>query len=116
VYGQVGNRLESANVNVLSSPFLRIGGHWLYKGSEVAQSMDIDVGQHVQTKGGEIHPFVRRVFDSPVVEIEPVYVNVGTDSPNLKKQSRLSAARALSPKIEGVYQKSKLARAGLQGY
>jgi hypothetical protein len=44
---------------------LGIGGHWLHKGSEVTQSMNIDVGQDVQTKGGEINPFVGRVFGSP---------------------------------------------------
>jgi hypothetical protein len=39
----------------------------------------------------------------PIIQIEPIYVEVGSYCPALKKQSRLAAARALSPKIEGVY-------------
>jgi hypothetical protein len=85
---------------------LRIGGHWLHKCSEIAHSMNLDVGQYVGTEGGKIHPFVGRVFGGPIVEVESIYIYVGTDSPTLKqKQSRLSAARALSPKIEGVLTK-----------
>jgi hypothetical protein len=42
------------------------------------------------------------VLRGPVVEIEPIYINIRANSRAPQKQSRLSAARALSPKIEGV--------------
>jgi len=102
---EIRDCFKRTNVNLLTSALLGIGRQRFNQRGEIAQSVEIQSRQNVRAKKRQIDPFVRGVLGSPVVKVESVYVHVRSEDRCLQKQSRLSAARALSPKIEGVLMK-----------
>ena len=107
MHGEVRQRFQSANVNVLSLSNVRVERTWLYQRGEITNAVDRETGQNLKAQFRKVDPFVRGVLGSSVIEIEAIDVYVCPDCLNEKnslpkKQSRLAAARALAPKIEGV--------------
>lgn len=99
---EIRQRLQGADIDFLTKPGARVGRERLHKCGEVPNAIDIQAREHLQAQRGDIYPLVWGVLRGPVVEIEPIYINIRANSRAPQKQSRLSAARALSPKIEGV--------------
>lgn len=82
---------------------MRIGRHRFYQCREIANPIDVQAGENLNTQFSKVHPFVKGVLSGSVIQVEAINIYV---RPNgfwsLKRQSRLAAARTLSPKIKGV--------------
>ena len=93
---QIGYCLEGADVYVLSSPSLRIRGQGFHESGEIAEPMDTDARQHIRAKCGEVHPLVAGVLRGPIIQIESIHVDVGSDRLTLKSKAAL---RRLAPSL-----------------
>ncbi len=100
--GEIWDRLERSDVELLPLRNLQISRRRFHQSREVPDAIDRDPGQHLTAEFGDVEPLVRRVLDGTVVQVEAVDVNIRSNPKGSeKKQSRLAAARTLAPKIEG---------------
>jgi hypothetical protein len=80
MYCQIGYRTKGAEKQFLPLILIRVALVALYKCSKVSNSADrIARGQQPTTEAANVQPLKRGVFDSSVVKIESVYINVGLD-------------------------------------
>ena len=80
MYSQVGYRSESPNVCLLTLRPLGVAGPRLNPGCEVADAVDPEAWREVLTYLGKVKPLISGAFDSPIVEIEAIYVEIGFGS------------------------------------
>lgn len=106
MHTKIWDSLQGTNVYFLALSNLLIGRARLYECSEISNTVNGEARQNSKAQIREVHPFVRGIFGGSIIEIEAIDVDVCSNCRNekrpLKKQSRLTAARALAPKIEGV--------------
>ena len=83
VYREAGDRLQRAQVGCLPLWLLRIAWQRIDACGEVADPLNVVLGEDQFTQGLEVEPAVGRSLDGSIVKVEPVDVNVCTNSVSL---------------------------------
>lgn len=76
--GDVGQGSQRSQEDLLPLTLLRVVRPWRNKRREVADARDVVSGEQEFAHPVEVEPFVGRVSDRSVVEVEPVDVDVGS--------------------------------------
>ena len=90
-------------VNLLANTLIRVMREGLHFGCEVPNQLKFISWEHSSKERVEIEPFMGRVLQCPVVQIEPVNIRVGLQGHSQKCRNRLSAVSRPAPQQRGWY-------------